>query len=44
MMGVGRLSGEGGEAVWRVFLGCLEGVWRLSRGCGEAIWRIWEAV
>ncbi len=39
--GVGKLSQQYGEAIWRVsegcLDGCLEGVGRLSRGCGNAV-------
>ncbi len=37
---MGRLSGESGEAVWRVWEDHLEGMGRLSGGCGEAVYRV----
>ncbi len=43
MMGVGRLSGDYGEAVWRVWGGCLEGMGRLSGGCGEVVCKVWKS-
>ncbi len=35
------LPGGYGEAIWRVWEGCLEGVVILPGGCGEAVWRVW---
>ncbi len=41
MEGVGRLSEGCGEAVRRVWGGCMEGVRRQSGGCGEVILGVW---
>ncbi len=37
--GVGRLSGEYGESVWRMLVGCLDDVERQTGGCREVVWR-----
>ncbi len=49
-MGVGRLSGRFGYAVWTVWAGCVEKMARLSRVGGEAgsqfrksVWWIWRS-
>ncbi len=42
MDGVGRLSGECGEAVIRVRGVYLMGVVRLSRVCEDTVWMVWE--
>ncbi len=41
LKGLGRLYGECGEAVWRVWDECLECVGRLPAGCWEDVWKVW---